>query len=92
VHGCDLEYAIREILMNVGVVPTAYNRGLDEKVAIDKFYKIMNIDLNSKSEVRIAKMIEDRGKANSSFEGENHFNFKHPKNFPNNLHNPPHHE
>ena len=78
--------------MNVGVVPTAYNRGLDEKVAIDKFYKIMNIDLNSKSEVRIAKMIEDRGKANSSFEGENHFNFKHPKNFPNNLHNPPHHE
>ena len=49
-HGCDLEYAIREILLGVGQVPTAYNRGLDENVAIEKFYKIMNIDLNSKSE------------------------------------------
>jgi hypothetical protein len=49
-HGCDLEYAIREILLGVGHVPTAYNRGLDENVAIEKFYKNMNIDLNSKSE------------------------------------------
>tara|TARA_B110000285_G_C15107141_1_gene608707 strand:- start:743 stop:862 length:120 start_codon:yes stop_codon:yes gene_type:complete len=29
-------------------------------------------------------MIDDRGKANSSFEGENHFKFKKTRNFPNN--------
>jgi hypothetical protein len=49
-HGCDLEYAIREILMKVGDIPRGNYRGLDEKVATDKFYRIMNIDLNSKSE------------------------------------------
>jgi hypothetical protein len=30
-------------------------------------------------------MVDDRGKANSSFEGENHFKFtKKTRNFPNN--------
>ena len=46
-NGCDIEYAIRDILMGVGSVPRGDYRGLDEQVAIEKFYKIMNIDLES---------------------------------------------
>ena len=83
VHGCDLEYAIRDILMGVGQVPRGDYRGLDEQIAIERFYKIMNINLNSKSEQRIASQIENRGKANASFEGDNHFKFRKTKNFPN---------
>tara|TARA_B110000285_G_C15107141_1_gene608708 strand:- start:863 stop:1246 length:384 start_codon:yes stop_codon:yes gene_type:complete len=53
-HGCDLDYTIRELLMKVGEVPRGDYKGLDEKVATEKFYRIMNIDLNSKSEHEIA--------------------------------------
>jgi hypothetical protein len=53
-HGCDLDYTIRELLMKVGEVPRGDYKGLDEKVATEKFYRIMNIDLNSKSEQEIA--------------------------------------
>ena len=73
--------------MGVGTVPRGDYRGLDERVALERFYKIMNIDLDSKQEQHIAQTIENRGKANSSFDGENHFKFTVPKHFPNNNHN-----
>ena len=48
----------------------------------------MNIDLDSQLEQHIKSTIEqDRGTANCSFEGENHFKFIKPKNFPNTDHN-----
>lgn len=86
-HGCDIEYYIRDILMKVGEIPRGDYRGLDEKVALPRNYKIMNINNDSKQEQHIAKMIENRGKANSSFEGENHFKFQQSKGFPNFNHN-----
>jgi hypothetical protein len=73
--------------MEVGKIPRGNFRGLEEDVAIEKFYKIMDVDLNCTQELHIAKLIEDRGMANSSFEGENHFKFKLSNNFQNQDHN-----
>ena len=46
-NGCDLEFAVRDLIMGVGTVPRGDFRGLEEQVAIEKFYKIMNINLES---------------------------------------------
>jgi hypothetical protein len=46
-HGCDLEFTIRDILMKVGEVHVGDYRGLDSKVATERYYNTLNINPDS---------------------------------------------
>ena len=58
--------------MSVGKVVRGGLKTCSKELA-DKFYKILNIQRNSQREKIIAENIKDRGRADSGFEGDNHF-------------------
>ena len=79
VAGCDLDFNIREYMMAVGIIKSGGLNSMNEQTA-KSWYKIMNINRDSKLEKYITEVIQNRPSprnfANSSFDGENQFHDK----------------
>ena len=59
VEGCDLNFNIREYIMAVGIIKSGGLNMMNEETAA-KWYKIMNIDRDTKLERQIAEILRER--------------------------------
>lgn len=70
--GCDDDFQLREITMAVGQYTRGGLRAMSRQTA-ERTQKLVNIDKTTQQERKLAKIIDDRGKTDSAFTGDNHF-------------------
>lgn len=70
--GCDEDYQLREISMATGQYTRGGLRAMSKETA-ERTQKLVNIDKTSVQEKKLARILDDRGKTDSAFTGDNHF-------------------
>ena len=70
--GCDLHYHVREQVMGVGKCTRGGLKQLNTTTA-KVIQANLDIDMTSNVNRKISSVLEDRGKTESAFEGDNHF-------------------